>query len=308
MQRFSFSNPSPRYVKSCVNAFRTGSYTSGSETFGSGEYGSLEAMTASILLDREANDVSAASDPSAGAMREPILKVTNVMRSMDYQTAIPTTLDRAPMQTTYNTKIWKLSEKIGQGPFDFPSVFSFLLPGYVADSGPTLEAQLTSPETMLTTMPNTINLLNGLFSLVKYGLSDCNGGLGKYPGYGGCNEDGLFERSIGHLMEPAGGTDLEKVTNLSLLLTAGRLGSDSLTKIVDACATRPDENSRARCMSQLLVVTPEFHSTNSITESGEDRVPEEEVIGTDPTVDYKAIVYFYLSGGLDSFHMLTPHT
>ena len=116
MQRFSFSNPSPRYVASCVEAFRSGLYTSGSETFGrSGEYGNLEAMSASIFLDKEATEDAIVSDPSHGGIREPMLKVTNLMRSMDYQTSIPTTLDGAPMQTTMNVKLWKIVEKIGQG-------------------------------------------------------------------------------------------------------------------------------------------------------------------------------------------------
>jgi len=48
-------------------------------------------------------------------MKEPIMKVTHLMRSMDYDTAIPTTLDGAPMQETYNVKLWKIDEKIGQG-------------------------------------------------------------------------------------------------------------------------------------------------------------------------------------------------
>lgn len=81
MQRFSFSNPSPRFVSSCVNAFRTGLYTSGTITFGSGEYGSLEAMAASIFLDREATEGAISSDPSYGAVREPILKVIHLMVS-----------------------------------------------------------------------------------------------------------------------------------------------------------------------------------------------------------------------------------
>ena len=98
-----------------MEAFRTGLYTSGSETFGSGEYGSLEAMGASIFLDMEATDGAISSDPSYGSIREPILKVTNLMRSMEYQTSIPTTLDGAPMQTTHNVKLWKINEKIGQG-------------------------------------------------------------------------------------------------------------------------------------------------------------------------------------------------
>ena len=115
MQRFSFSNPSPRFVASCVDAFRTGTYTSGGQTFGSGDYGSLEALAASILLDREATEGAVATDPSHGSIREPILKVINLMRSMEYQTSIPTTLAGADMQTTYTAKLWKIDEAIGQG-------------------------------------------------------------------------------------------------------------------------------------------------------------------------------------------------
>jgi uncharacterized protein (DUF1800 family) len=115
MQRFSFSNPLPRYVKSCVDAFRSGQYPSGSETFGDLKYGNLEAMAAAIFLDKEATGVAVSADPSYGSVREPILKVINLMRSMDYQTAIPTGLAGNPIQTTYNVKLWEMSEKIGQG-------------------------------------------------------------------------------------------------------------------------------------------------------------------------------------------------
>ena len=115
MQRFSFSNPSPRFVSSCVAAFRTGLYTSGSFTFGGGKYGSLEAVVAAILLDREATDGAVSVDPSYGSIREPILKLMNLMRSMEYQTSLPTPEDGTALQTTYNIKLWKIDEKIGQG-------------------------------------------------------------------------------------------------------------------------------------------------------------------------------------------------
>ncbi len=69
LQRFGFSNPSPRFVASCVKAFRTGLFTSGLEIFGSGEYGSLEAMAASIFLDKEATEVAISSDPAYGSIR-----------------------------------------------------------------------------------------------------------------------------------------------------------------------------------------------------------------------------------------------
>jgi len=308
MQRFSFSNPSPRFVASCVEAFRSGSYTSGSVSFGSDEYGSLEAMAAAILLDREATDFAAASDPSHGSMKEPMLKLTHLLRSMKYETSIPDNLDGPPIQTTYHVKLWDIAEKIGHGPFDFPSVFSFFLPEYVPDSGPTLPASLVSPESMLVTMPNVVSIINGMFSLIKYGLSDCNGGLSKSPGYGGCNDDGQYLRSFGHLFyEPASVSLAGQAEELALLLTAGRLSNDNLNRIVQACSPLTDQSSQVRCVQQLILSTGEFHTTNALTQSGEDRV-KESTGGNTSTEPYKAIVYYYLSGGLDSYNMLAPHT
>ena len=309
MQRFSFSNPSPRFVASCVEAFRTGNYTSGNYNFGSGEYGSLEALAASILLDREATEGAASVDPSQGSIREPMLKATNLMRSMEYQTDIPGNppLSGAPMQTTYQVKVWKIDEKIGQGPYEFPTVFSWFLSEYIADGGPTLPAQLTSPESVVATMPNQIALLNGMFSLIKFGLSDCSGGFSEYPGYSGCYDNGAYTRSFGHLFyEPTGANDAEKAADLALLLTAGRLSEGSLDTIVNACATETDEPSKTRCMQQLIVSAPEFHSTNTVTQTGQERTTNTG--GLNSTEPYKAIVYFYLGGGLDSYNMLAPHT
>ncbi|KAL7538193.1 hypothetical protein ACHAXR_008355 [Thalassiosira sp. AJA248-18] len=100
MQRFSFSNPSPRYVASCVEAFRSGSYSSGGEIFGSGEYGNLEAMAASILLDREATDVAVTSDPSFGSLMEPMIKNGDIPMSRDFQ-----------------VRLWEIDKKIGQGSY-----------------------------------------------------------------------------------------------------------------------------------------------------------------------------------------------
>mmetsp|Transcript_30659 Transcript_30659/g.64787 ORF Transcript_30659/g.64787 Transcript_30659/m.64787 type:complete len:1099 (+) Transcript_30659:67-3363(+) len=308
MQRLSFSNPSPRYVAGCVAAFRTGIYTSGSETFGSGKYGSLEALVASIILDSEATDGAISSDPGYGSIREPMLKVMHLMRSMDYQTSIPTTLDGAPMQTTYNAKLWKIDEKIGQGPYEFPTVFSFFLPEYVPDSGPNLPAKLASPESMIVTMPNTINLLNGMFSLIKYGLSDCNSGFSTYPGHSGCSDNGLYLRSYGHLFykPTTNATDYGKAAELALLLTAGRLNEDNLNTIVDACSSEPDDESKTRCMQQLIITTGEFHSTNHVTHSGDNR-NSRAVMDDSSSEPYKALVYLYLEGGVDSYNMLAPY-
>ena len=60
------------------------------------------------------SDMSKHAD-SYGSMKEPLLKVTNLMRSMHYQTAMPTGLAGNPLQTTYNFKLWEIDTTIGQG-------------------------------------------------------------------------------------------------------------------------------------------------------------------------------------------------
>ncbi|KAL3778843.1 hypothetical protein ACHAWO_009699 [Cyclotella atomus] len=83
MQSFGFSNPSPRYVSQCTNAFRSGYYESRSIS------GCLESTLASIILDLEATSASLSLEPNHGALREPILQVLNLLCSMEYQTQIP---------------------------------------------------------------------------------------------------------------------------------------------------------------------------------------------------------------------------
>lgn len=177
------------------------------------------------------------------------------------------------------------------------------------DSGPNHSAKLTSPESMVVTMPNVVNLLNGMFSLIKYGLSDCHDGFSKYPGYGSCHDDGLYGRSYGHLFyEPTNTSLTEQAEELALLLTAGRLSNDNLNRIVQACSPLTDSHQKTRCMMQLIITAAEFHTTNAaVTQSGED-IASESTGGSSSTESYKAIVYYYLSGGLDSYLMLAPHT
>lgn len=66
-----------------------------------------------------------------------------------------------------------MANKIGMMAHAFPTVFSFYLPEYVPDNRPG-EASLVSPEAQIMDMPKTIGLLNGMFSLIKYGLSNCH--------------------------------------------------------------------------------------------------------------------------------------
>lgn len=344
MQRFGVSNPSPRYVKTCAQAFKSGNYQSGSEIFGDGTYGCLEALAACIVLDREATDEALYEDPAFGALREPINLVMNVLRSMEYSNTLPTVgLDGPPLVESFNVRLSKMDELIGHAPHDFPSVFSFFLPEFVPDAGPALSAQLAAPEATILDMPRLIGMQNGLASLIKYGLSDCNSGFATYPGFEGCQgecdnmafdlcvafytpcahdcsslyiffvfsaDNGLYERSYGHLSRLPSESEsniTQMVSDVSLLLTAGRLSQDNRDLIEAACSSLTKYDEQYRCIQQLVVSSSEFHSTNKIQKSGEARVLDTSS-GVSSTEPYKALVYLYLAGGLDSFHMLAPHT
>lgn len=166
IQRLSISNPSPRYISIVAAAFKEGLYRSDNgQTFGAGIYGDMAATFASIYLDREARSVVLDADPSHGGLREPILKLVAVMRSMELQSYHPVTYLR------------RVKTNIGQLPHAFDSVFSFFLPEY-KPLGRVGDATLVAPEATLLDMPKIVGIMNAFRSLVKYGLSSCAGGFG----------------------------------------------------------------------------------------------------------------------------------
>ena len=81
IQRFTTSNPTPRYVRAVATAFSTGAFGG---TVYSGRYGDLSATIAAILLDREASSPTLDADPTHGVMREPLLKLHSFLRSMEF--------------------------------------------------------------------------------------------------------------------------------------------------------------------------------------------------------------------------------
>ena len=182
IQRLVVSNPSPRYIERVSNAFKSGSYTSRGTTFGTGTYGDLAATFAAIYLDSATRNVLLDADIASGSLREPILKVMSFMRSMDF-------VSRTPV-----TRMDRLENGIGQMAHEFASVFSFFLPDF-KPYGRIGDASLVSPEATLLVMPKIVGLLNGLTSLVKYGLSSCEGGWGS--GY--CTENKYTSSSKGVL-------------------------------------------------------------------------------------------------------------
>ena len=284
IQRFGISNPTPRYVTAVATAFSTGNYHSGGNNFGSGKYGDLAATIAAVVLHAETRTVVLDADPAHGSIREPLMKVISMMRNLDFVAATPSTL----------IEFQRMEESIGQMAHEFPTVFSFFLPEYIP-SGPLNDASLVSPESMLLDMPKIIASMNGMFSLVKYGLNRVNNGFG------------VSSELQGELKyNPIGMSSKEIVDELATLLTAGRL-SDGNRELIQKNYDNMDDSIQALSLAEQLIATSaEFHSTSLVRKNKKARETFKPIDGQGGS--YKAVVYLMLSGGCDSFNMLVPHT
>jgi len=285
IQRFGTSNPTPNYVTDVAMAFKSGTYNSpGGQTFGDGKYGNLEATFSAIVLHPEARSVVLDADPSGGSLREPLIKIIAVMRSMEY------VLFSGNKMIQFDN----LEDTIGQMAHKFPTVFSFFLPEYIP-AGRLNSASLVSPESMVYDMPKIVNWLNGIFSLSRWGLEDKDGGFGS---------NRLPAGDLAFVPEGTWGTGV--VDELATLLTAGRLSSESRAIVQAAYDGIGDPTEGLKLAQQLIATTPEFHSTNLVRANGLAReIPTPSTSGDQ---SYKAVVYLMFSGGCDSYNMLIPHT
>lgn len=151
IQRLVTSNPSPAYVSRIAAVFANN---------GAGVRGDLKAVITAILLDPEArNDAAYSTEPTFGKIREPILRVAQMLRVLG---AKPFTYNTAP----YNFSTFELdpgddgASGFGQTPFRSPTVFNFYYPNYTPALSPLVAYNpanpLVSPEMQLTT-PATVD-------------------------------------------------------------------------------------------------------------------------------------------------------
>ncbi|KAI2512165.1 Protein of unknown function (DUF1501) [Fragilaria crotonensis] len=302
-QRFGISNPSPGYIARIADSFRTGLYRFSvgfsSVMFGSGRYGDLAATIACVLLDREARTVVLDADPAHGSLREPLLRVIGLMRSMQFKR-----YDDIP----YVDFASNAGAAIGQMAHEIPTVFSYFLPGYKAP-GVVAQSSLVAPEAQVASGPKLVNLVNGMLSLIKYGFDGCNGGLGTVTGRRSCSSLKIGDslKTFGRLTYAPSSTSSEVIVNeLATLLTAGRLSAESRQTVRKVVANETDPRLALIKAQSLIVTSPEFHSNTIVKKSGDIR-PKPQVPPS-PLNSYKAVVYVVLGGGVDSFNMLVPHS
>ena len=127
IQRLVTSNPTPAYVGRVAQAF--------------GSAGDMKAMIRAVLLDPEARDAKIAAGSSYGKLREPVLRLTALLR------AYGATSDSSKflIGTTDDP-----GTQLGQTPLRSPSVFNFYRPGYVPPNTKAAKQGLAVPEMQIT--------------------------------------------------------------------------------------------------------------------------------------------------------------
>lgn len=150
IQRLVTSHPSPAYVGRVARVFADN---------GSGVRGDMKAVVRAVLLDREARDDSA--DPGHGKLREPVLRLTAVLRAFG---------------ATSDSGAWLIGatddpgQALGQSPLRSPSVFNFYRPGYLAPGSESAAAQRTAPELQITHETTVAGYANYLRSGLQSGF------------------------------------------------------------------------------------------------------------------------------------------
>ena len=306
-QRFGISNPSPGYIRVIADAFRKGIYSHADGRtegyFGQGLHGDLEATVAAILLDREARSVVLDADPVHGAMKEPILKITALMRNLEFTSTPEFPFPRFSKD---------LQQTLGQMIYQAPSIFSFFHPEF-QPTGVAISAGLVSPEAEVHSAPQIIGTMNGLLTMIKYGLDRCFGGLGhslNWDGTGECRSripgEYVNASSYPEFVPVDANSAVRIVDELALVMTSGRLSTEHRDTILEVINSEPEPMQAILKAEQLIASSSEFHSTGTITNRGRGRRREHKIVPTESP--YKALVVLMLVGGCDSYNLVVPHT
>ncbi len=230
-------------------------------------------------------------------MREPILKVTSLLHSMEVKFNSPKGTPR----------LFNLG--IEQDSYGAPSVFNFFLPEH-SPAGVVSLSGLVAPESQVLSGAGVTKLLDGLLTTIKFGVTRCYQGFGTKgfdcPTVEGAPTDGQ-EAALTYSVQATSSLD-GILDEMSLLLTSGRLSDQNkeiIKNTVENIYLNVDPDRAIRIAQQLILMSPEFHVWGQNTRNTGKKYTLTGYTKP-PKHTYKSVVYLFLDGGVDSFNMLVP--
>ncbi len=179
IQRLVPSNPSPAYVGRVAQRFvDTG--------------GNIKEIVKAILMDDEARGAASLSSTTHGKVREPVLRLTALLRA--FKVSSPTlSTSNSPLDPPTGNRTAYLSAGItnapgtswGQAPLHAPSVFNFFRPGYTPPQSLVAEQRMVAPEMQLVNETTVTGYVNAVLDLLSNGIGptvvvDGDGQCGAY--------------------------------------------------------------------------------------------------------------------------------
>lgn len=260
IQQFVKSNPTPAYIDRVASAFNDN---------GSGIRGDMVAVIKAILLDEEARDCGAWSDPLHGKLREPILRKTHFLNALPHFSSSGDYWDNG---------VGYINE-VKQAPLAAPSVFNFYLPDF-QPGGEITDMNGVAPEFQIHNTQTAIGYLNSVNSWVIGWEAEWGGILTDWTGrYANCPESERndwgacpqitenVKLEMDQLMEIEL-EDTEKFLNyLDIRFTHGRLSEETRQTIREAIEPIQPWNSesipwasqwRTELALHLLLISPDY--------------------------------------------------
>lgn len=218
IQRLVTSNPSPGYVYRVAQVFANN---------GAGVRGDLAAVVRAILTDYEARTPAVAAYAGYGKLKEPLLRVTALLRAA------------AVASPTSRYAIANANSQTAQSALSAPTVFNFFEPDYVSP-GPLTAAGLYAPEFQILTATTAISAPNYLYNFIFTTTT--------YQGVNLAFTDQL----------PLASQSAALVDQLNLLFCANTLSTATRTRLVSALNSLPAATSatdRVRTALYLVVTS-----------------------------------------------------
>ncbi len=217
IQRLVTSNPSPAYVGRISAVFAND---------GTGVRGNLAAVVQAILTDPEA--VTPGTAPTAGKLREPILRVTNLWRAFSAIDAAGMAQDQLEFITQTD---------FAQASLLSPTVFNFFRPDYQR-AGPLTTAGLVVPEFQITNEFTLVQSANDVETLAYYYIDSAGNQCAGQDGYSAPGNSGTVFLHTAEL-EPLAPDPATLVSTLNLMLMGGQMPAAMNTALVNYVATIP---------------------------------------------------------------------
>ncbi len=257
IQRLVTSNPSPAYVYRVAQKF---------ENDGTGKRGEMSAVVRAILTDYEARSASVAGNVTYGKLKEPLLRLTGVLRSfgasspsgrfLGYRHTIngividgttPKPLTAGEISTINSATLpYNAIGSIAQAALRSPTVFNFYHPDYVLP-GPLASAGLVAPEFEITDDNFAISTPNYYRSFVLAAVPTTNGVPTTAAPYT-LTLNLTYEQTLA-------GNPTALLDHLNMLLCSGSLSTATRTRITTSLAALPTTTTAEdRVKSAILLV------------------------------------------------------